>query len=208
MNKKNIPLKISNYFKLIIVFIFLSFFLFGCNFSTLIISLLLTNSNQFSKSTNSNLVKISSPSPQITSPIINGSTYPIPTPSSSDTTTDNNIFPVEIDIILPDGYTQNIQFDEKKDNTFLLTAIVKLSNGKTNNKVVWESLNPDIATISQNGLVKILKTGKVKIIAKSSQDNKIQKSIEITITSSTEIQLNTPTPLPSSSDKEIELIID
>ncbi len=74
---------------------------------------------------------------------------------------------------------------QNKDKTELtigdshkLTATIEPSNA-TNNKIAWNSSNTSIATINENGEVKALKEGTVKITSKST--NGKEDSIELNI---------------------------
>lgn len=75
-----------------------------------------------------------------------------------------------------------IQNKDKTDlttgDTHKLTATIEPSNA-TNNKITWNSNNTSIATVNENGEVKALKEGTVKITSKST--NGKEDSIELNI---------------------------
>ena len=64
--------------------------------------------------------------------------------------------------------------------TYLLTATITPSNA-TNKTVTWMSNNPDIATVSSNGLVTPVAPGNTTIIAKTTDGTNLTASCQVTV---------------------------
>ncbi|MBR6396948.1 MAG: Ig-like domain-containing protein [Lachnospiraceae bacterium] len=73
--------------------------------------------------------------------------------------------------------TVSVAFSAKQ---YQLRAIISPDTA-TNQKVVWKSSNPKIATVDDNGLVTFIKHGTVTIIAQSDADATLQDMCEMTI---------------------------
>src|SRR6056297_3042560 len=68
----------------------------------------------------------------------------------------------------------------KVGDTLQLTAVV-IPEDATNKAITWESDNPDVATISEDGLVTALSTG-VANITVTTEDGAFSDTIKITVT--------------------------
>ncbi|MDD2353549.1 MAG: Ig-like domain-containing protein [Atribacterota bacterium] len=82
----------------------------------------------------------------------------------------------------------------KVDETLQLTAIVTPEDA-TNKVITWESDNPDVAAVDENGLVTALKSGTANITV-TTEDGGFTDTIKITVTKPTPAPSPTPTPTP------------
>jgi len=82
----------------------------------------------------------------------------------------------------------------KVDETLQLTAIVTPEDA-TNKVITWESDNPDVAAVDENGLVTALKSGTANITV-TTEDGTFTDMIKITVTKPTPAPYPTPTPTP------------
>lgn len=82
----------------------------------------------------------------------------------------------------------------KVDETLQLTAIITPEDA-TNKAITWESDNPDVAAVDENGLVTALKRG-IANITVTTEDGTFTDTIKITVTKSTPAPSPTPTPTP------------
>jgi uncharacterized repeat protein (TIGR02543 family) len=76
--------------------------------------------------------------------------------------------------------------------TLQLTAIVAPEDAD-NKAIIWESDNPDVATVSENGLVTALKRG-IANITVTTEDGAFTDTIKITVIRPTPVPSPTPTP--------------
>ena len=81
-------------------------------------------------------------------------------------------------------HVEEVSLNKEKDtleigNTTNLNASITPSDA-TNQKIIWTSSNPDVATVNDYGVIKALKEG-TTIITATSEDGNISDSCEITV---------------------------
>ena len=82
----------------------------------------------------------------------------------------------------------------KVGNTLQLTVVVSPEDA-TNKDITWESDNPDVATVTEDGLVTALSSG-VANITVTTVDGSFTDTIKITVIKPTPVPSPTPTPTP------------
>ena len=86
----------------------------------------------------------------------------------------------------------------KEGETITLSAMVTLTDSKTNNDVIWESSDESIARVDSNGVITAVKAGNVTITAEAKTDSSKNTSATVTIMPK-EMASPTPSASPSAS---------
>ncbi|MEE1420506.1 MAG: InlB B-repeat-containing protein, partial [Eggerthellaceae bacterium] len=90
--------------------------------------------------------------------------------------------------VVPQGLTINpVQAVIEVNKTQRLIAAIAPSNTNKDNTITWESSDPSIATVNENGIVTGKKSGSVTITAKTGTNNDVTATAQVTVTNNVTI---------------------
>lgn len=81
----------------------------------------------------------------------------------------------------------NLDLNGTKQQT--LTAIINPPNTNKDNTITWESSDPSIATVNENGIVTGKKSGSVTITAKTGTNNVVTATARVTVTNNNNVTI-------------------
>lgn len=100
---------------------------------------------------------------------------------------DKLVFYYQIPVV-PQGLTINpVQAVIEVNKTQRLIAAIAPSNTNKDNTITWESSDPSIATVNENGIVTGKKSGSVTITAKTGTNNDVTATAQVTVTNNVTI---------------------